>query len=122
MIGGEKTAVAEGGRERVARWLVTSCADVPIHHKLLYSYYIPSDSVPPLSRFHPGKGRHRAPRRAGVFRFCARIYRPRLALDGTDRDYVTTTPPLPLCASMRRDWRSEWRLFAGAAARLIFRS
>lgn len=29
--------------------------------------------------------------RAGVFRFCERIYLPRLALDGTDRDYVTTT-------------------------------
>lgn len=32
-----------------------------------------------------------APRRAGVFRFCERIYLLRPALDGTDRDYVTTT-------------------------------
>lgn len=43
--------------ERVGR-LVTSCADVPIHHKLLYSYYVPSDSC------HPCRDSVRAARRA----------------------------------------------------------
>lgn len=47
--------------------------------------------APPLSRFRPERGLLYALRRAGVFRFCEWIYLPRLALDGTDRDYVTTT-------------------------------
>lgn len=81
---------AVGGRWRARRGgrvgrLVTSCADVPIHHKLLYSYYVPSDSC------HPCRDSVLARAAAGALRFCERIYRPRLALDGTDRDYVTTT-------------------------------
>lgn len=45
--------------ERVARWLVTSCADASrytINYYIHIMYPVPMLSRHPLSRFHSGKG------------------------------------------------------------------